>query len=88
MPGVNWKAFWPPTPRLVTHTQTHTHTHTLSLSSCVYVVCSNLGYQLGTGGDLLPVVDSLHSDGIQKVFATNLFGHFIMVYTNLPVTTS
>ncbi|CAI8000551.1 3-keto-steroid reductase/17-beta-hydroxysteroid dehydrogenase 7, partial [Geodia barretti] len=52
--GVNWRAFWPPTP-------------------------SNLGYQLGTGGDLLPVTDWQTSDGLQQVFSTNLFGHYLMV---------
>ena len=46
------------------------------------VLCSNLGYQLGTGGDLLLVTDLQTSDGLQQVFSTNLFGHFVMVYTH------
>lgn len=40
---------------------------------------SNLGHQLRTGGDLLPVTDSQTSDGLQQIFASNLFGHFVLV---------
>ena len=40
---------------------------------------SNLTYQLNTGGDLLPVTDSQTTDGLQQIFATNLFGHFVLV---------
>ena len=69
--GVNWRAFWPPTPR---------SPQPCPLPLSLQFLCSNLGYQLGTGGDLLPVADWQTADGLQQVFSTNLFGHFLMVY--------
>ena len=72
--GVNWRAFWPPTPRF--------QPQPLPLLRCQPLSLSNLGYQLGTGGDLLPVTDWQTSDGLQQVFSTNLFGHYLMVPTH------
>ena len=47
---------------------------------CVYTH-SNLAYQLRTGGELTQVRDSLTQDGLQQIFSTNLFGHFVMVHS-------
>ena len=36
-----------------------------------------------TGDGLLQIVDSTNSDGLKQIFATNLFGHFVLVSRNL-----
>ena len=40
---------------------------------------SNLFYQFSTGGELLRTIDSTTHDGLRQVFATNVFGHYLMV---------
>ena len=40
---------------------------------------------LTTGMGALNLVDGQTSDGLQKVFATNLFGHFVMVCMDMYV---
>lgn len=39
-----------------------------------------------TAEGLLTQQDRLNSDGLQEVFATNLFGHFLLVHHRLHTT--
>lgn len=53
--------------------------------STVLLECSfsNYVHQFSTGGDFLRYIDHTTPDGLQAVFATNVFGHYLMV--KLPV---
>lgn len=42
--------------------------------------CRNVINMFATAEGLLTQQDSLNSDGLQEVFATNLFGHFLLVH--------
>ncbi|XP_046884301.1 3-keto-steroid reductase [Hypomesus transpacificus] len=46
---------------------------------------SNVVNMFMTGEGLLTQQDSLNSDGLQEVFATNLFGHFLLIRELEPV---
>lgn len=41
--------------------------------------CRNVVHMFATAEGLLTQQDLLNSDGLQEVFATNLFGHFLLV---------
>lgn len=45
----------------------------------VYAHCRNVIHMFATAEGLLTQQDLLNSDGLQEVFATNLFGHFLLV---------
>lgn len=45
----------------------------------VYSHCRNVIHMFATAEGLLTQEDLLNSDGLQEVFATNLFGHFLLV---------
>lgn len=45
--------------------------------------CRNLINMFATAEGLLTQQDRLNSDGLQEVFATNLFGHFLLVLLRL-----
>lgn len=49
----------------------------------VYSHCRNVIHMFATGEGLLTQEDLLNSDGLQEVFATNLFGHFLLVHHRL-----
>lgn len=49
----------------------------------VYSHCRNVIHMFVTGEGLLTQEDLLNSDGLQEVFATNLFGHFLLVHHRL-----
>lgn len=42
--------------------------------------CRNVINMFATAEGLLTQQDRLNSDGLQEVFATNLFGHFVLVH--------
>lgn len=42
--------------------------------------CRNVIHMFATAEGLLTQEDLLNSDGLQEVFATNLFGHFLLVH--------
>lgn len=41
--------------------------------------CRNVIHMFATAEGLLTQQDVTNSDGLQEVFATNLFGHFVLV---------
>lgn len=41
--------------------------------------CSNVVKMFATAEGLLTQQDRVNKDGLQEVFATNLFGHFVLV---------
>lgn len=50
-----------------------------SLSTMNTTLCRKVIHMFATAEGLLTQQDLLNSDGLQEVFATNLFGHFILV---------
>jgi len=44
---------------------------------CAY--CSRCVHMFATGDGLLRQTDELTDDGLKQIFATNIFGHFILV---------
>lgn len=40
---------------------------------------SNLHHVFSTGGDFLQIIDGTTQEGLAQIFATNVFGHFLMV---------
>jgi len=42
-------------------------------------VCSRFVHMFATGDGLLRQTDGTTDDGLKQIFATNLFGHFILV---------
>jgi len=40
---------------------------------------SNLHHVFSTGGDFLQIIDGTTQEGLAQIFATNVFGHFLMI---------
>lgn len=40
---------------------------------------SNITYLFSTGGDILRTKDDVTPDGLREIFATNVFGHFLLI---------
>lgn len=52
----------------------------------VTFVCRKMVHMFTTGDGLLVVKDSPTPDGLQKTFATNVFGHYVLVSQITPTS--
>ena len=44
-----------------------------------FILFRNIVHMFTTGEGVLKQVDGVTTDGLQQIFATNLFGHFVLV---------